>query len=73
MTEKVFFFYLSCEPIFRKNIDRRREKFGYESVSNMGLSVAGADVFQVHTLIKMKTKFSSYVRKSWRDRLQSHI
>jgi len=31
----------------RKNIDRRREKFGYESVSNMGLSVAGADVFQV--------------------------
>jgi hypothetical protein len=48
---------LSCVPLFRKNIDRRREKFGYESVSNMGLSVAGADVFQVHTLIKKKTKF----------------
>ena len=33
----------------RKNIDRRREKFGYESVSTMGLSVAGADVMQVCT------------------------
>ena len=30
----------------RKNIDRRREKFGYESVSQMGLAVAGADVIQ---------------------------
>ena len=30
----------------RKNIDRRRDKFGFESVSNMGLNVAGADVIQ---------------------------
>ena len=30
----------------RKNIDRRRERFGYESVSQMGLCVAGADVIQ---------------------------
>ena len=31
----------------RKNIDRRRDKFGYESVSTMGIAVAGADVIQV--------------------------
>ena len=30
----------------RKNVDRRREKFGYESISKMGLNVAGADVIQ---------------------------
>ncbi|XP_023334395.1 transient receptor potential cation channel subfamily V member 6 [Eurytemora carolleeae] len=30
----------------RKNIDRRRERFGYESVSKMGIDVAGAAVFQ---------------------------
>merc|ERR550534_810204 len=30
----------------RKNIDRRKEKFGYDSVSNMGLNVAGADVIE---------------------------
>ena len=30
----------------RKNIDRRRDKFGFESVSEMGLNVAGADVIQ---------------------------
>merc|ERR1712198_404687 len=30
----------------RKNIDRRRDKFGYESVSTMGIAVAGADVIQ---------------------------
>ena len=31
----------------RKNIDRRREKFGYDSISKMGLNVAGADVIEV--------------------------
>ena len=30
----------------RKNIDRRKDKFGYESVSQMGLNVAGAEVIQ---------------------------
>merc|ERR1719234_3073399 len=30
----------------RKNIDRRKERFGYDSVSTMGLNVAGADVIE---------------------------
>ena len=40
--------YLDMFFSFRKNIDRRRERFGYESVSKMGIDVAGAAVFQVN-------------------------
>jgi hypothetical protein len=51
--------------LHRKNIDRRREKFGYESVSTMGLSVAGADVFQVSATIQYCTYlYTSYTHMS---------